>query len=68
MDIAFMEVNMSTLSNQNIYPTRDISSGITYHPGNSTPYIQKQTTDKSDKEKIFLKLLSKKDKSFTNKN
>jgi hypothetical protein len=49
MDIAFMAVNMSMFSNQNIYPTRDISSGITYHPVNSTPYIQKQTTDKSDK-------------------
>jgi hypothetical protein len=68
MDSAFMKVNINMFSNQNISPTRDISSGITNHTAKSIPYIQKQTTDKIDKEKSFIKILSKKDTSMISKN
>jgi hypothetical protein len=68
MDSAFMKVNINMFSNQNIYPTRDISSGVTNQTGKSITYIQKQTTDKIDKEKSFIKILSKKDTSMISKN
>ena len=42
MESAFMSVNMSMISNQNIYPTRDVSGVIPIDQSmKSTPYVQK---------------------------
>lgn len=69
MESEFMKVNMSMVSNQNVYPTRDVSGNISIdHYVKSTP-VQKQGNEKGDKEKSFIKLLSnKKDVSMISKN
>ena len=61
---------MSMFANQNVYPTRDNSGlGTIDHTSKMTAqYTQKQPNDKTDKEKSFIKLFSKKDTSMITKN